>query len=134
MVIFHKFIEELIPCKMKTSKLMALSLGVFLFGITQIYSQQWLVKVSDIDHKVQKHTIMEQFAPDLVVPATQRLKMKNQRVAETKRQLAILDTLDISGRKKRKLLRDLKYSPFSERLDKSILVNTEFVDAVENNK
>ncbi len=119
---------------MNNSKLLALSLCVFLFGITQTFSQQSIINVGDNDIKVQKHTIMEQFAPDLVVPLNQRLAMKNQRKEEIKRKLAILDTLDVSNRKRRRLLHDVKFSPFSNRFDKVITVNTVFEDAVENNK
>lgn len=104
-----------------------------MMGAMQISAQEPTIKVDNIATKIQKYTMMEQFAPDLVVSANQRLAMKNQRIADTQRKLAILDTLDISDRKKRRLLRDLKNSPFSERLEKAIIVHTEFQDETENN-
>ena len=118
---------------MKNSKILFFSLGMLFYGTTQILAQEPSLEVDKRDVKVQKHTMMEQFEPDLVVSANQRMAMKNQRAADINHKRAILDTLHISDRKKRRLLRDLKNSPFSERLDKAFIVNTEFQDATENN-
>jgi len=119
---------------MKNSIVLVLIFSVFFCGIAQMSAQNNSDTRSMSDAKVKKYTVMEQFAPDLVVPANQRLAMKNQRKQDVKRKLAILDTLDISERKKRRLLRDLKNSPFSQRLDKATMVKTEFEDTTDNNK
>lgn len=118
---------------MKNSKFLFCSICIFLYGTTQILAQEPSTTLVDNNIKVQKYTVMEQFEPDLVVPANQRIVMKNQRAADIQRKRAILDTLDISDRKKRRLLRDLKNSPFSTRLHKATLVDTEFQDETENN-
>ena len=60
------------------------------------------------------------------------MEKKQERIADTEMKLRILDTLDISNRKKRKLLLDLKYSPFSDRLNKATVVDTEFEDTSNN--
>lgn len=74
--------------------------------------------------KVQKHTVMEKFEPELVIPVEDRIQLKEDRIVEIKRTKELLDTLSISKRKRRKLMRDLKRSPiFSERLNKVIAEN-----------
>ncbi|SDL24186.1 hypothetical protein SAMN04488514_101126 [Kriegella aquimaris] len=80
------------------------------------------------DVSVQKHTLMERFEPDLMVPLEERIALKKQRIADAQRTRALLDTLDISERKRQKLLNDLKESPFSNRLSKTI-ADSKFEDA-----
>lgn len=120
------------PRYMKKSKFLFLFICVFSYGTTQILAQELSVVIDKSE--VQKHTMMEQFAPDLVVPLNQRLAMKNELVAAIKRKRAILDTLDISNRKKRRLFRDLNYCPFSNRLEKATLANSKFQDVLDNTK
>lgn len=80
------------------------------------------------DISVQRHTIMERFEPDLMVPLQERIALKKQRVADAQRTRALLDTLDISERKREKLLNDLEKTPFSNRLTKTI-ADSKFEDA-----
>ncbi len=77
---------------------------------------------------VQRHTIMERFEPDLMVPLQERIALKKQRVADAQRTRELLDTLDISERKREKLLNDLEETPFSNRLTKTI-ADSKFEDA-----
>ena len=119
---------------MKISKTSAFALCFFIIGTTQIIAQQSATKVNPKDVHIQKHTMMEQFEPELVISANQRLVMKNQHAAEIRLKRSILDTLTISNRKKRRLLRDLKNSPFSQRLERATLVDTKFQDETDNNK
>jgi len=116
---------------MKNSKLLVCSFWFLIFGITQISAQQSNTSLDKSNDKVQRHTIMEQFAPDLVVPLNERLAMKELRENEIKRKIAILDTLNISSRKRKKLLRDVKFSPFSDRVEKAIIANSTFEDDVD---
>jgi len=51
-----------------------------------------------------------------------------ERMAEIRRKRSILDTLDISERKRRRLLRDLYKNKDTERLTKILLADTEFED------
>jgi hypothetical protein len=130
---------------MKNTKLVAFGLCVFLYGTTSIFAQEVVSKPTTVkttptlkivknNVKVQRHTIMERFEPELVVTAEERMEKKQERIADTEMKLRILDTLDISNRKKRKLLLDLKYSPFSDRLNKATVVDTEFEDTSNNQK
>ncbi len=75
---------------------------------------------------------MERFEPDFVVTADERMEKKQQRVVDTELKLKIIDTLNVSDRKKRKLLLDLKYAPYSDRLQNATLVDTEFEDTSDN--
>ena len=53
------------------------------------------------------------------------------RRAEMKRTRQILDTLDISERRRKKLLKDLYKNGLTKRLSKAILVDTQFEDDIE---
>ncbi len=82
--------------------------------------------------KVQRHTVMERFEPELVISVEDRIQLKEDRIITLQRTKQLLDTLDISDRKRRKLIRDLKRSPvFSERLVK-VIAETKFEDDIEN--
>ncbi len=132
------------PMKMKN--LRSLFLCLFFFGTAINLAQETktepvtvkktaTLKIDKSNIKVKKHTVMSQFEPDLVVSADKRMEKKQKRVAETELKLRILDTLDISESKKRKLLRDLKYAPYSDRLNKATSVaDTKFNETTENNQ
>lgn len=72
---------------------------------------------------------MERFEPGYVVSVQKRAEMKRKRIEDAEHTLGVLDTMNISNRKRKQLLRDLKYNPFSERLSKFI-VETKFDDEV----
>ena len=119
-------------------------LCVLFMGTSEVFAQQEvtkpktkkatkIMKVDKSNLKVQRHTVMERFEPEMVVSANQRLEKKQQRAEDTERKIDILDTLDISERRKRKLLLDLKYTPYSNRLNKAVLVDTEFEDDTSGN-
>jgi hypothetical protein len=71
--------------------------------------------------EILEHTFMERFEPAYVVSAQERAEMKRKRIANTEFTLSILDTIQISNRKRKLLLHDLKYNPFSDRLSKFIV-------------
>lgn len=100
---------------------------VFL-ALTQLSAQE---KTESIvlkkDYQIQKHTLMERFEPEYVVSAEERAAMKNKRIEEAEYTLSVLDTIDLSNRKKKRLLHDLKYNPVSVRLNK-FMVETKFED------
>jgi len=83
------------------------------------------------DFEIEKHTIMERFETDFVVSADDRADLKRKRIADAEHTIRVLDTMDISDRKKRLILRDLKYNPFSERLSKFI-AETKFEEQASN--
>lgn len=130
---------------MKTSRILTFSLCAFLIGTASVLGQQTTsepatvkksatLKIDKNKIKVQRHTVMERFEPDFAATADIRMEKKQKRLADTKRKLHILDTLDISDRRRRKLLLDLKYSPYSNRLNKAILVDTDFEEDASENK
>ncbi len=84
------------------------------------------------DIKVQKRTLMGQFEPDMVKPVEERIALKERRITHQRITKRILDTLDISDRKRRKLMRELRKSPFSGRIAKTILAGTEFEEDLKD--
>ena len=70
--------------------------------------------------KVKKYTVLAQYEPELVIPAEERLQLKTDRIATIKEKRQIIDTLDISDRKRRQLLKELYRSPFTYKWDKVI--------------
>lgn len=122
---------------------MTLGLFAFLIGSASMLAQQTVSKPATVKKiatlkidkskvKVQRHTVMSRFDTEIASSEEERLKKRQERIAETERKLSILDTLDISERKRKMLLRDLKYNPFSNRLNKATYVGTEFEDTSEN--
>ncbi|MFK5974591.1 MAG: hypothetical protein QM485_15095 [Flavobacteriaceae bacterium] len=99
--------------KIHSIRIWTLGLGIgFLYG-TQLSAQ-------NTEIKVQKYTLIERFEPNFVVSMEDRIQLKKGRIAETSRTKELLDSLHISKRKRRKLLKDLRLSPFSNRLAKVI--------------
>lgn len=70
--------------------------------------------------KVQKRTLMNQFEPDYVLSVQERIALKQSRIAHQYRTKEILDTLDISDAKRKRLIKELKRNPFSERIQETI--------------
>ncbi len=103
---------------------------LFFSGINVTFGQAPLFNVKKSEIKVQRLTLMERFEPDMVLSADDRKALKTEVREDIVRKAYILDTLNISDRKKRKLLFELKYKPFSKKADDVILANTQFdVDA-----
>ena len=69
--------------------------------------------------KVKKKTILEQYEKDFVIPKDERLQLKKDRYKDYLLKKSILDTMKISDRRKKKLLRDLRFKPFSPQLSKA---------------
>lgn len=106
-------------------------LCIFLFVVPDLAAQEVVISQKEI--KVKKRTIMHQFEPDLVMSAENRLAIKKKRKEETQRKLMMIDTMNISERKRRKLLKDLVQTPYSTRLAKATaIVDTKFEDDEAN--
>ena len=67
--------------------------------------------------KIRIHTVMERYEPGFVLPAEERLRLKVQRREAVENRTAVIDTLDIPERKRRKLLRELYRTPFTDKYD-----------------
>jgi hypothetical protein len=105
---------------------------VYLFGCTQLIAQDPVFGKKSQNVKVKKYTVMEQYEPELVLSVNERIRLKKKRIATIKRRRGILDTLDISERRRERLLKELLNNPFSDKLNKAV-ADIEFVeDEVEN--
>ena len=111
---------------MKKLTPIVLMLSFFLTAISVGFAQHTLTKAEKKQLKVQRHTVMERFEPEMVLSAEDRLQLKEDRIIHLIATKELLDTLNISKRKRRRLMRDLKRSPiFSERLNK-VIAETKF--------
>ncbi|MFX0556933.1 hypothetical protein ACOCEA_09045 [Maribacter sp. CXY002] len=81
-----------------------------------------------------KRTLMDKFEPEYVLSIDERAALKDKRLVQEQRTKRILDTLSISDRKRRKLIRELKKSPFSKRINEAIMANSEFEDIEEEDR
>lgn len=79
------------------------------------------------EHEVTKYTVMERFEPQLILTPEERINLKEERVADMRRTRDIVDTLDISERKRERLLQDIIDQPYSARLSKT-MAKLEFED------
>lgn len=64
--------------------------------------------------KIKVRTLMESYEPDLVLSAQERLRLKIERRETVRNRTAVIDTLDIPERKRKRLLRELHRTPFSD--------------------
>ncbi|MCG2461300.1 hypothetical protein K8352_11120 [Flavobacteriaceae bacterium F89] len=113
-------------------KTLGLALGLIAACTSASYAQEKTASNSvqvkpQNEIRVKQKTIMEKFEPEMVISVEGRTQMKEDRLAEIERGKQIIDTMDISERKKRKLLGDLYWSPYSDRLEKNML-DTKIVD------
>lgn len=107
------------------------SLVCFLFT-NSMGAQDKRPEQGSISPSVEKHTLMEQFEPELVLSVAERVRLKKERKAVIKRRRGILDTLDISEKRRQRLLKALLKNPFSNKLNRAV-AEIEFVeDEIEN--
>lgn len=77
------------------------------------------------DFKIEKRTVLEKFDSELVISLEERIKLKEVRAATIQSRLLIMDSLNISARQRRRLLKELFESPFSDEWNK-VIANLEF--------
>lgn len=100
----------------KSTQLKALSLFLFVFATTILSAQSnFMVANVEVD-KVQKYTVMERFDRDLVIPVNERKQLKRERRLIMVERRQILVTLDISERRRERLLKQLRKNPFSDKM------------------
>lgn len=80
---------------------------------------------------VKYRTVLEQYEADFVASSEERLRKKQQRQALIQFRKAIIDTLPVSNRLKRRLLKELYNTPFTEEWSK-VLADLEFEDPLED--
>ena len=92
----------------------------FISGCLTVTAQESEYELAGEGQIVKKYTIMERFEPELILTAGEREDLKAERFAEIQTTMRILDTMEISDRKREKLYNDLIDDPFSVRLSKTM--------------
>lgn len=113
---------------MKKIAVIALVAGWFIFYIPELTAQDSLQKkANNLLEEEEDGPLMYKFEPDFIIA-------EEQRKAEIMQTRSILDTMDISEAKRRRLLRDLYKNGVSKRLSKALYAETKFEDAdvIEN--
>ena len=108
---------------MKKSILGVVGLLILLLGPAQMSAQKYDAEKIE----VKKHTVMELYEPDLVLSVDTRRQLKVERRNTIARRKSILDTLDISERRRQRLRKLLLKNPFSVQLNKA-MAEIEFED------
>ncbi|MBM1107201.1 hypothetical protein JQC67_13690 [Aurantibacter crassamenti] len=98
---------------------------LFIISITGVQAQQATANEKEVN--VKKYTVMEKFEPDYVLPVEERKRLKIERREIVAHRKSILDTLNISDRRRERLFRDLNKNPFSDRVNKQF-AEIEFED------
>ena len=115
----------------RSKKFGLLAVFTLCMGSVALLGQQQTISAAPKKIKVKKHTVLAQYEPDLVRPADERIRLKSERLATIKERREIIDTLDISDRKRKQLLKELYRSPFSYRWDK-VIADIEAGDEEDN--
>jgi len=101
--------------------------AIFLLSALQLSAQDETSNSKKNEVKVQKYTVMEKFETDYMLPVDERKRLKMERREVVEHRLSILDTLNISDRRKSRLLRELSKNPFSDKVNRKF-AEIEFVD------
>lgn len=117
---------------MKKIIYLAMTSLIYLLGSTQLIAQDSIPGKKNQNIKVKKYTVMERYEPELVLSVDERVRLKKERMATIKRRRGILDTLDISERRRERLLKALLKNPFSDKLNRAVADIEFVVDEVEN--
>jgi hypothetical protein len=105
--------------------------GVFIYlllGVNATFAQD----ADTINAKIKKRTLLKQFEADYVLSVSERIALKQSRIAFQYRTKEILDTLDISDKKRKRLIEELKRNPFSEKIQNVIASKTKSEDNFED--
>lgn len=78
------------------------------------------VRIKTEQLKVKKHTVLAQYDHGMVLSAEERLRLKKERRELVKLRKEIIDTLNISERRRRRLLKELYRSPFSTKWERLV--------------
>jgi len=100
--------------------------AVFLCAMTTTaYCQEELQISIKKELTIKQRTVLERFDSDLVISPEERMRLKLNRRSAIKKRLEIMDTLNISERQRRRLLKELYRSPFSDEWNK-VIADLEF--------
>ena len=93
---------------------------IFLVAIPQVNAQDSAALPSHQELKIKERTILAKFDADMVLSADERLQKKLDRRELILKRHAIIDTLNISERRRKRLLKELYNSPLSNRWNKLV--------------
>lgn len=105
--------------------------GVFIYlllGVNTTFGQD----ADSINAKINKRTLLNQFESDYVLSVSERIALKQSRIAFQYRTREILDSLDISDKKRKRLIEELKRNPFSEKIQNVIASETKSDNNLED--
>jgi hypothetical protein len=105
--------------------------GVFIYlllGVNTTFAQD----AEAISAKINKRTLLNKFESDYVLSVSERIALKQSRIAFQYRTKEILDSLEISDRKRKRLIKELMRNPFSEKIQNIISNKTKFEDDFED--
>tara|TARA_R110000744_G_scaffold50230_1_gene108779 strand:+ start:457 stop:798 length:342 start_codon:yes stop_codon:yes gene_type:complete len=105
--------------------------GVFIYlllGVNTAFAQD----ADSINAKINKRTLLNQFESDYVLSVSERIALKQSRIAFQYRTREILDSLDISDKKRKRLIEELKRNPFSEKIQTVIASETKSDNNIED--
>jgi len=101
-------------------------IAVFLCAMTTTaYCQEELQNSIKKELTIKQRTVLERFDSDLVISPEERMRLKLNRRSAIEKRLEIMDTLNISERQRRRLLKELYRSPFSNEWNK-VIADLEF--------
>lgn len=95
-------------------------LGLFLTTSTSFLNAQDSLAIKKTDLRVKKYTVLAQYEDEMVLSPEERLQLKRERRAMLQWRKGVIDTLDISERKRRRLLKELYRSPFSTKWERLV--------------
>lgn len=112
--------ENDMKIEMRIPKSKLFGLAFMLLAATQLSAQNTTPEKSKKEVDVQRHTVMEQFASEDLFTLEERKQKRLAHLAEIEKLKKALDTMDISRRKKRKILADLINKPYSDRVNQAM--------------
>lgn len=109
---------------MKNTRFTLFCLVVFVLGALKMSAQDSATKIETPVEEEEEGPLMYRFEPDFIAS-------NEQKSMDIDRARKILDTLQISDRKRRRLLKDLYKNEFSERLQKALVADIKFEEVDE---
>ncbi|APQ19070.1 hypothetical protein A9200_04425 [Maribacter hydrothermalis] len=82
--------------------------------------------------KMKQRLLLNQFESEYVLTASERMALKESRIAYQYKTKELLDSLDISTKKRKRLIQELKRNPFSDRIQDAIASELKSEDNLEN--
>ena len=104
---------------MKTSVLLApIIIALLWLSLPELHAQDSIAIPTAQELDVRERTILGQFESNLVEPADERLQKKLERRDLILMRRSIIDTLDITEYRRKRLLKELYRSPHSDRWER----------------